>query len=94
MPHEFFGGPFGLVITRGRIGPGAQGAHVDESPDLGLLCRRHEVPRATCMDVLKCALANLSDNAHEMDNGLHPVDRPVQRGHIQYVAGMNFGPPA
>ena len=94
MPNQLLGGPFALVIARGRVGPGAQRAHLDKSPDSGLLRRGYHVPRALGVHVLIGALANLADYAHEMNHGLRPLQRGVQRRRLQHVAGMNLGCPA
>jgi len=46
------------------------------------------------MHILEGAVANLADDPHKMDHGLHSVERAVQRSRIQHVAGMNLGPVA
>ena len=94
MPNQLFGGPFALVVTRDRIGPGAQRAHVDKSPDACLPRSGEHVSRAPRVHVLEGALANFADYPYQMDDRIHPSHCPVQRGRRQHIAGMNVGSPA
>ena len=94
LSNQLFGGPFGLVITRGRFGPAAQRAHVDKSPDACLLRRGHQVPRAAHMHVLEGAVAKLANNPDQMDHRLHARQGSLQRSRLQHITGIRLHSPA
>ena len=82
------------MIPRDGVGPRAQRAHVDEPSDACLLGRRDQVYGTRNVDIFESTLAKFSDNADQVDHGVHPVQGALERGGVQQVADVNLGPVA
>src|SRR5439155_17646368 len=56
--------------------------------------RRHDVLRAARVNVLKCVLADLTDDADEVNHSLHSIQASFHRSSVENISLMNFGMPA
>ena len=91
--------PFGAVVFAGGVGTGAEGGHVDQSPDAGGLGVVDEFLDGLAMQAVEGdALARaFADDADEVDHRVATVEQAGQRiivkdaGGDEFDAGAAFG---
>src|SRR5262249_17805836 len=86
----FFGCPFRAVVARNRAGPRPERAHVDEPPDAGVLRGGDQVFGSLRMNPSESLLANLTNDADEVDDRINPGARTGQRIRLGNIGSLKF----